>query len=183
MIVHSAKLVLLHPCRTGGTSLEHAIAAKVGQRLLNHGNDASEKADVEHWGARSGIPMPQCLPPPFHPIPEGYSVFLPVRCPYKRAASMLSFLGMNNMDDLFRHCTASGLEHFPLPQHRYWTWQAEIIKVCDGADLGPVEDALGVRLEKLNASGQRGLTPRDREIVREVYYRDFTMFGFDLLER
>ena len=173
MIDDIRKLVLLHPTRTGGTSVETMLSDgrvrlshNIDDRLLEHGfrffggrKQHFRKMEMGEW-------------------PPDYIAFVTVRNPFCRAASIKAYnLPNKSVEENIRIFSNNGIL-----QAEYTCDAQYMVRMCDGEreNVDWLESVTSRKLVHVNARPPQLLTQMDIDFVRKYFEEDFKYFAYDI---
>lgn len=185
MIDHNRKLVLLHPSRTGGTSVENMLGFDIYAIGRLNDPQLNLRLSVAQYGDEPALQHRDLTK---HEIPIGYRTVTTVRDPYKRAASMLSYMNKyKTIEELVMTLPKSYA--WTIPQHMYTHIDgvlrvSDILRICDGECIGWSDFSKRYWLPdipiKRNSRATVILTEQDRSFVRDFYRKDFELLGYNI---
>lgn len=203
MKIDSAKIIILHPGKTGGTSVEHTLCKeylpdlklntmlinKQSDRDLMFGMDKEYRLFLQHADSRLydilNIPL------------QSYKTLCTVRRPYERILSCYFYNGKDKRHS-FENFITNHLEHHMVssqksgysrghfgPQYHYFRCANHIIKL---ENIKEDCASLGIDL-KFHFSKTKGTkkysnyldayTQKTKDIVYNLYKEDFIELGYD----
>lgn len=199
MKIENEKILLLHPGKTGGTSIEHTLRdlylpedyelrSKTADRKVLFGFDKQYRAYLQHADLRllkiMGISI------------EDYKTICTVRRPYERLVSCYYYNGAATRHDFetfvtdvlpkkVNHaCDAEySVSHF-CPQHFYGDGVDHIIQLENfEEDCAKVDLKVSYHYSKTEGATKHEdrmslYTPKLKEIVYALYREDFKLFGY-----
>ena len=157
-LLNNRKLILLHPTKTGGTSIKNSTGA------LTKG----------HLPLNSWVFPVNCI------------IITTVRNPYDRVLSMYNHFGYTmkpNFKELLELCLTSTAAIF-LPQHKYLHKDSNVIKLESiEQDFKEFCNKYGVNytLSKDNVTGvinKKKLNKKEKEAIYKRYKADFDLFNY-----
>ena len=192
------KIILLHPGKTGGTSIEHTLRdlylpglkleSKVSDRKIMFGYDKEYKCYLQHADLRLysilGVPYKE------------YKTICTVRNPYMRLLSCYYYNGKSNKfefedfvlnhlpDMLARTNTAKHSSGHFCPQY-YHAYEADEIIKLEKFESDCKRVGLDVKYHYSKTTGMKKHTnPMDmytkkmKDVVYSLYKEDFTLLGY-----
>lgn len=178
-------LVFLHPSRTGGTSVEAAIMNRRISLNPDLPSSAFQAAGLRYFGRVENLNTQHFTWDEMSDIPDYYRCFATVRCPYKRAASMLSYISekFSSFEELVTSLKGRDNYRWVRPQTDYTHGQHSvdaIVRICDGEQVNrdTLERCVGQTIPHINSSPSLELSLKDKAFIRRMYARDFELLGY-----
>ena len=202
MKIDSEKIILLHPGKTGGTSLEHTLrdmylsgkklVAKETDRDLMFGLDRKYHVYLQHADLR----LYKILNIPF----TEYKTITTVRRPYERILSCYYYNGKATrynfeefvLKHLEKHKLASNVKKYSMghfsPQHffaRIDDYKVDHVLHKENLNEEAKEIGIDVKYNYSKTGGMKNINPMDlytekmKDVVYNLYEEDFQLFGYD----
>lgn len=190
MIAHSIKTLVLHPSKTGGTSLEHELIQRELPESVGCQLTPPQKQMFAIWTSdeRHHWPLGELLSA--FPFLRDYRRVVTVRNPYDRITSEYRYqvqiakkldpIGLNEAIVTGRLWDNAFAWH-RCPQHRYWDEKTEILHMDSlNADFAKTFGGELRRHKMKTSSIEESLSPEAKDIISKEFSRDFEVFGFSM---
>ena len=202
MKIENKKIILLHPGKTGGTSLEHTLRdtylpdkkliAKVADRDIMFGLDKEYRIYLQHADLR----LYKILDIPF----DKYQTITTVRRPYERILSCYYYNGKSKKHTFEEFVTHHLEEHRNVnmrkrfsvshfsPQHFYTNLDSyKVDHVLRQENLNDEAKDIGIKVKYKHSKtiSTKNINPMDmynnktKDIVYNLYKEDFELFGYE----
>lgn len=187
MIDHKLKVVFMHPCRTGGATIESVLGLPTNRK---QNGDTSRYQFISHDPTLGYMQHARYMEMEKY-IPSTYYKIATVRNPYNRVLGMIRYTKMPSFRALVDFCEKSvNMRNFVLPQHMYTHKNGvcvvdDIIRICDGERVGldALQEKTGLVIdipEYQPTVNTYEFSSDDISLIQKMYADDFRLLGYDI---